>query len=67
MSHHEPARSELVPKTHWIWFAGAVAWWIDAALAVHGGNRGHALLALAVSVIFFIAGMVWLKTPPRRR
>ena len=34
-----------------IWFVGAVVWWIDAAVAVHYNNRAHAVLALAVACI----------------
>jgi hypothetical protein len=56
-----------IAKTYWIWFAGAVVWWISAALAVHYDHRLHALLSLAVSALFFIAGILWMRTPPRRR
>jgi hypothetical protein len=28
-----------------IWFVGAVVWWIDAAVAVHYRNKPHAILA----------------------
>jgi hypothetical protein len=56
----------MAARTYWIWFAGAAAWWFDAAIAVHYGNRGHALLALLISALFFIAGMVWVKTPRKR-
>ncbi len=66
MKRQEPAGSDGVSRTYWIWFAGAAVWWGDAALAVHYGHRGHALLALLVSALFFVAGMVWLKTPRKR-
>jgi hypothetical protein len=49
-----------------IWFVGAVVWWIDAAVAVHYGNRPHALLALAVACVFFAAGIVWVKNTEKR-
>jgi hypothetical protein len=53
--------------TAWIWFAGAVAWWISAALAVHYNHRAHALLSLAISAMFFGAWLLWRRMPPRRR
>ncbi len=49
-----------------IWFVGAVVWWIDAAVAVHYGNKPHAILALAVACVFFAAGIVWVKTTEKR-
>jgi hypothetical protein len=49
----------------WIWFVGAAAWYLDAAINLHYNARGHALLALCVATLFFIAGMVWVKTPKR--
>ncbi len=57
----------MLARTYWIWFAGAAAWWADAAIAVHYQHLGHALLALGIAALFFIAGMIWLKTPPRKR
>lgn len=63
----EPLGSGMASKTAWIWFLGAVAWWVSAALAVHYNHRFHALLSLAVSALFFIAGVLWLRMPPRRR
>lgn len=63
------ASSNSLSKTHWIWFAGALVWWISAALAVHYNHKLHALLSLSVSALFFIAGIVWMRMPPppRRR
>ena len=49
----------------WIWFIGAAAWYTDSAVNLHYGARNHALLALIVATMFFIAGMVWVKTPKR--
>ncbi len=57
----------MASKTAWIWFAGAGSWWISAALAVHYNHLPKALLSLAVSALFFVAGIVWLKMPPKRR
>jgi hypothetical protein len=56
-----------VARAYWIWFVGAVIWWCDAALALHFRHLGHALLALGVSALFFLAGVVFMKMPPRRR
>ncbi len=50
----------------WIWFIGAAAWYLDAAINLHYNARGHAVLALAVATMFFIAGMVGVKSPKRR-
>jgi hypothetical protein len=50
----------------YIWFVGAVVWWIDAAVAVHYNNRAHAILALAVACVFFAAGIMWVKTTEKR-
>ena len=66
MRNRESLGHAMAARTYWIWFAGAAAWWIDAAIAVHYGNRGHALLALLISALFFVAGMVWVKTPRKR-
>lgn len=41
----------------WIWFAGAVVWWIDAALAVHFGSLSHALFAILIAMLFMIGAM----------
>ena len=50
----------------WIWFIGTIAWYIDAAINLHYGARNHALLALMVATMFFIMGMVQVKSPKRR-
>ncbi|HVW76965.1 MAG TPA: hypothetical protein VHB45_05080 [Alloacidobacterium sp.] len=49
-----------------IWFIGAVVWWIDAALQLHGGTRGHALLAITVSLLFLIAGVYFRRQALRK-
>ena len=49
-----------------IWFVGAVVWWIDAAVAVHYGNTPHAVLALAVACVFSAAGIMWVKSTEKR-
>jgi hypothetical protein len=49
-----------------IWFVGAVVWWIDAAVAVHYANKPHAVLALAVACVFFAAGIMWVKSTEKR-
>jgi hypothetical protein len=50
-----------------IWFVGAVVWWIDAAVALHYSNKPHALLALVVACVFFAAGIMWVKSTEKRR
>lgn len=56
----------MASKTAWIWFAGAASWWLSAALAVHYNHPVKALLSLAIAALFFFAGVLWIKMPPRR-
>lgn len=49
-----------------IWFVGAVVWWIDAALQVYSGTRGHALLAIVISLLFLLAGVVFRRQALRK-
>ncbi len=48
-------------RSVWIWIIGAAVWLGDAAIAVHYGNRIHALLALGISLLFLATGMVWQR------
>lgn len=54
-------------RTYWIWLAGAVAWWIDAAIALHYGHLFHAVLALVVALLFFVGAMAWRRKPTNPR
>ncbi len=63
----ESVRSGMGSKTAWIWFTGAASWWVAAALAAHYNHRANALLSLAIAALFFLAGVLWIKMPPRRR
>jgi uncharacterized membrane protein len=49
-----------------IWFVGAVVWLIDAALHVNAGSRTHALLAVAVSLLFLFAGVLFRRQALRK-
>jgi len=49
-----------------IWFVGAVVWWIDAALHLHGGSLTHAVLAIAVSLLFLLAGVLFRRQTLRK-
>ncbi|HTZ90591.1 MAG TPA: hypothetical protein VMA71_09625 [Alloacidobacterium sp.] len=49
-----------------IWFVGAVVWWIDAALNLHAGARMHALLAIAISLLFLVAGVIFRRQALRK-
>jgi hypothetical protein len=49
-----------------IWFVGAVVWWIDAALQLHARNRQHALLAVVISLLFLVAGVVFRRQALRK-
>jgi hypothetical protein len=56
-----------VPKLSFIWFVGAAVWWFDAAVALHYDHKPHALLALGIACLFFLAGMTGVKTNEKRR
>jgi hypothetical protein len=49
-----------------IWFVGAVVWWIDAVLHLNAGSRNHALLAIAISLLFLAAGLVFRRQALRK-
>jgi len=49
-----------------IWFVGAVVWWIDAALHLNGGSLRHAVLAIAISLLFLLAGVIFRKQALRK-
>lgn len=49
-----------------IWFVGAVVWWIDAALHVYSGAFSHAVLAIAISLLFLLAGVVFRRQALRK-
>jgi hypothetical protein len=55
----------MLALKQWIWFIGAAAWYMDAAINLHYNARSHALLALLVATMFFVAGMVWVSSPRR--
>ena len=52
--------------SYMIWFVGAVVWWIDAAVSLHAGSRNHAILAIAVSLLFLVAGVVFRRQALRK-
>jgi hypothetical protein len=58
--------SMRMPNLSFIWFVGAVVWWIDSAVALHYDHKPHAVLALAVACVFFGAGIMWVKTSQKR-
>ncbi|MDQ2833755.1 MAG: hypothetical protein M3Y50_08445 [Acidobacteriota bacterium] len=51
----------MMRKTAWIWFAGFAAWVIDALVSLHLHDRLHARLALMVAIVFFTAGLFYLR------
>ena len=51
---------------YWIWFVGAAAWFVDAALSLHHRELGSGLLATAISALFLAAGMFFRKQARRR-
>jgi len=49
----------------WIWFVGAGAWFLDAALSLHHHQLGGGLMAAAISALFLAAGMFFRKQARR--
>src|SRR5271165_3741482 len=54
-----PAPSEL--RNYWLWYIGSAVWLFDAALALHFDRRMHALGAIAVALLFLLAGAAWRR------
>lgn len=54
-------------KSSLIWFVGAVVWWIDAAVALHYSHKAQALLGLVVACVFFVAGILGVKSTEKHR
>ena len=50
---------------YWIWFVGAAAWFLDAALSLHHRELGSGVLATAISALFLAAGMFFRKQARR--
>jgi hypothetical protein len=48
-------------KFYWIWFVGAAAWFLDAALSLHQHVLGPGLAYAAVSATFLAVGMYLKK------
>jgi len=51
-------------KFYWIWFVGAAAWFLDAALSLHKHALAWGLLEAAVSAMFLAVGMYLKKQKP---
>ena len=51
----------MMRKTGWIWFVGFAAWLADALLSLRMRNLFHARLALMVAIVFFTAGLFYLR------
>jgi len=64
--HQQHQNIQVRRNSYIIWFVGAVVWWIDAALHLHAGSRDHALLAIAVSLLFLAAGVVFRRQALRK-
>jgi hypothetical protein len=50
---------------YWIWFVGAAAGFLDAALILHRGALGRGLVSVLVSAMFLGAGMFFKKQERR--
>jgi Flp pilus assembly protein TadB len=50
---------------YWIWFVGAAAWFLDAALSLHHHALASGLVAAAVWAMFLAAGMYFRKQAKR--
>lgn len=58
MANLQSASQDKVNRNlNWIWFVGAAAWFLVAALVLHRGALGQGLVAVAVSAMFLAAGM----------
>ena len=49
----------------WIWFVGAGAWFVVAALSLHHHVLGNGIVATAISALFLAAGMFFRKLARR--
>jgi len=49
----------------WIWFVGAAAWFLVAALSLHHHALGSGLLATVISALFLAAGTFFRKLTRR--
>jgi hypothetical protein len=57
--------STVSRNLYWIWFVGAAAWFLDAALVLHRGALGRGLVSVFVSAMFLGAGMFFRKQAGR--
>jgi len=53
-------------NAYWIWFVGAAAWFVDAAIGLHYGALGRGLVAALISGLFLAAGMYFKKQAKRQ-
>ncbi len=51
---------------NWIWFLGAAAWFVDAALSMRRGALGPGLADAAVSALFLAVGMLFRRQARRQ-
>jgi hypothetical protein len=58
--------SQVRSHSYMIWFVGAVIWWLDAALHVYAGSRRLALLAIGISLLFLVAGVLFRRKALRK-
>jgi asparagine N-glycosylation enzyme membrane subunit Stt3 len=49
----------------WIWFVGAGAWFLVAALSLHHHALANGLIATIISALFLTAGMFFRKLARR--
>jgi len=49
----------------WIWFVGAAAWFVVAALSLHHHGLANGIIATAISALFLAAGMFFRKLARR--
>ncbi len=53
-------------RSYWIWFVGAVVWWVVAAIYLYYGPVLHGVLAVAVAIMFLAAGVVFRRQALRK-
>ena len=51
---------------NWIWYVGAVVWFLNAALAMRHGNLRLGLANAGISLVFLLAGIYFGRQAKRQ-
>jgi hypothetical protein len=52
---------------NWIWYLGAVVWFLDAALGMHHGALGAGLADAGISALFLGVGLFFRRQAKRQQ